>query len=129
MKPTPDSSAEQKRKYIQAKYVWKGFVDRASNGRSTGGEGRHGDSGSGSHGKHKRRGSLDAGGGVGDLDRWSLQLSECAAAGDLAGAVEALAHGELKYSITFLSFSTIFGFPLLFSRFFFRFPPPFFYNV
>lgn len=95
-----------------------------SNGRCADGEGRHGDGVSGSHGKHKRRGSLDVGGGGGDLDRWSFQLSECAAKGDLAGAVQALAHGELKYLAAFspfLSFSlicsmfNIFSVPFLFS--------------
>ncbi|CAM9748467.1 unnamed protein product, partial [Ascophyllum nodosum] len=73
VKPTPDSPAEHKRRYIQAKYVWKGFVE-GSNGRT--------------------RGSFDVGDGRGvGADRWSLRLSDCAAAGDLAGAVEALAHG------------------------------------
>lgn len=120
-KPTPDAPGEQKRSYIQAKYVWKGFVE-GSNGRlegdrwggtsssdhhANGGDFHSGDGGGGSSrggggSSHSRRSSRDGGGSVNGVgggrgsgtERWSLRLSECAASGDLAGAVEALAHGE-----------------------------------
>lgn len=112
MKPTPDSPNEHKRRYILAKYVWKGFVegsidreaDWAGGNLEDGDSGRDalGGGGAGGGGGEWRRGVReggDGGGGEGrggGAERWSLRLSECAATGDLAGAVQALAHGEFR---------------------------------
>lgn len=127
IKPTPDSATEHKRRYIQAKYVWKGFVE-GSNGREEDGpEAGIGDAAGGSvgGGAHRRQGSRDGASAGGDAsggggaagargvgsDRWSLRLSECAATGDLAGAVEALAHGkEICYCTCLCLFFCLFFF-------------------
>ncbi|CAN0448941.1 unnamed protein product [Ectocarpus sp. 12 AP-2014] len=116
-KPTANSPGDLKRSYIQAKYVWKGFVEGSTSrlvagggwGATRGGGGDHSSSegGGGGSSTHSRRSSRDGGGVNGDstggsggfaargggAEMWSLRLSECAASGDLAGAVEALAHG------------------------------------
>lgn len=116
-KPTPHSPAEEKRRFVKAKYVWKGFVEGSSNssreggdiagssfgGYLSGGGGHRRGSGSSSSALSGRDGSggggLEAlgGGSRAGAERWSLRLSECAATGDLAGAVEALAHGEVSF--------------------------------
>ncbi|CAN0448936.1 unnamed protein product, partial [Discosporangium mesarthrocarpum] len=37
VKPTPGSSGEEKRKFIEAKYAWRGFVDSVNGGGGWGG--------------------------------------------------------------------------------------------
>lgn len=116
-KPTPNSPAEEKRRFVKAKYVWKGFVEGSSNSSRDGGEvagssmggypsgggvHRRG-SGSSSSALSGRDGSggggldLLGGGNRAGAERWSRRLSDCAATGDLAGAVEALAHCEVSF--------------------------------
>lgn len=113
IKPKPDSPADHKRRYIQAKYVWKGFVEGSSDREDEEvdagiGDAAGGSVGGGAHGRRSSRdgsnagGDVSGGGGSGGAsgtrgvgaDRWSLRLSECAGTGDLPGAVEALAHGD-----------------------------------
>lgn len=129
-KPLADSPPEVKRQYVHAKYAWKGFVEGSSTTRgSLGGQGDLARidgggaggiwGGGGGNGESGRREGIDgagagaggaAGGGSGvgtgrggiGADRWSLRLSECAAAGDLTGAVEALAHGGWGLRLPFV---------------------------
>lgn len=103
VKPTPESPADHKRRYVQAKYVWKGFVEGSNNrdgdwaGTSSSSSGELGGGDTNGGGAHRRSwgsGEGDGASGLAGAERWSLRLSECAATGDLMGAVEALAHGE-----------------------------------